>query len=92
MKNTPEIIITHQDGNWTYGHIGGYDFEVKHWPEPSIFGIESGEDAQPGRISKLWITRSRTYGLVAAYDQGWDRLPRSDIEIQITQAIIDRFN
>ena len=87
-----EIIITRQEGNWTFGHIGDYDFEVKHWPEPSAFGIETGEDEQPGRISKLWIARRRTYGVVAAYDRGWDRLPRSDIEIEITQAIIDRFN
>ena len=85
-----EIIITGQKGNWTYGQIGGFDFEVKHWPEPSNFGIEIGDE--PGRISKLWITRHSTYGLVAAYDRGWDRLPRTDNEIEVTQAIIDRFN
>ena len=86
----PEIIITHEDDNWTCGHIGGFDFEVKHWPEPSIFGIESGDE--PGRISKLWIARRGTYGVFAAYDRGWDKLPRTDNEIEITQAIIDRFN
>ena len=86
----PEIIITNEDGNWTFGHIGGFDFEVKHWPEPSIFGIES--DDEPGRISKLWIARRGTYGVIAAYDRGWDKLPRTDNEIEITQVIIDRFN
>ena len=85
-----DIIITKQEGNWTFGHIGGFNFEVKRWPEPSSFGIEQGD--QPGRISKLWIARRTTYGVVASYDRGWDRLPRSDIEIEATQAIIDRFN
>ena len=31
-------------------------------------------------------------GVFAAYDRGWDKLPRTDNEIEITQAIIDRFN
>ena len=85
-----DIIITRHQGNWTSGRIGDYDFEVKHWPEPSSFGIEMGDE--PGRISKLWIARHTTYGVVACYDRGWDRLPRTDSEIEVTQIIIDRFN
>ena len=81
-----EIIITRRDGNWTYGHIGEYDFEVKHWPEPSSFGIEEG------RIIKLWVSRHNAYGEAVTYDRGWDRLPRTQEELDITQAIIDRFN
>ncbi len=85
-----DIIITKTKDNWTFGHIGAYDFEVKHFTEPGSFGIEMGD--QPGRISKLWIGRHSTYGEVAAYDRGWDRLPKTEEEIEITQAIIDRFN
>ena len=81
-----ETIIRKQEGNWTMGSIGGYDFEVKHFDRPSRFGIDEG------RISKLMITRKSTYGTVASYDRGWDKLPRFDVEIEVTQVIIDRFN
>lgn len=85
-----EMTITRHTGNWTFGRIGEYDFEVKHWPEASEFGIDM--DGAPGRISKLWIGRRSSYGAVACYDRGWDKLPRSDEEIEITQSVIDRFN
>ena len=85
-----EIRITKHTGNWTFGTIGEYDFEVKHYAEPSEFGIEMNE--QPGRISKLWISRRRTLTTVVSYDRGWDKLPRTEEEIEIVQAIIDRFN
>ena len=85
-----EIRITKHTGNWTFGTIGEYDFEVKHYDEPSEFGIE--EDEEPGRISKLWIGKKSTRSTAARYDRGWDKLPRTDEEIEITQAIIDRFN
>ncbi|MBR6029400.1 MAG: hypothetical protein IKP40_09945 [Clostridia bacterium] len=87
-----EIRITRHTGDWTTGTIGDCAFEVKHYSEPSRFGIETGEFAQPGRISKLWIARRATHGVVAAYDRGWDRLPHSQEEVEITQALIDRFN
>ena len=84
---TPEdIIITRQEGAWTYGRIGGFDFEVKHFDQPSVFGIDEG------RISKLWIASRVSYRTVASYDRGWDKLPRFDNEIEATQAVIDRFN
>ncbi len=62
-------IITKQRGNWTFGHIGPFRFEVKRFDEPSVFGIDGG------RISKLWLTWKDSYGTVAAYDRGWDKLP-----------------
>ena len=80
------ITITHQDGNWTFGRIGGYDFEIKHFEKPSKFGIDEG------RISKLRISDRVSYRTIAAYDRGWDVLPRSDNEITAATAIIDRFN
>lgn len=81
-----DISIRKREGNWTYGTIGGFDFEVKHFKNPSEFGIDDG------RISKLWISRRGTYGAVACYDRGWDKLPRFDQEIEVTQLIIDKFN
>lgn len=79
-----EIKITKRDGNWSIGTVGGFSFQIKHWPEGSEFGINEG------RISKLWIgIKGKT---VAAYDRGWDRLPVTDNAIKATGAIIDRFN
>ena len=62
-------IIFRQDGDWTTGHIGPFSFEVKHSGEPSRFGIDAG------RISRLWLSWKDSYGIVAAFDRGWDRLP-----------------
>ena len=84
------ITITRRSGAWTFGTIGGYDFEVKHFAKASPYGIET--DGEPGRISKLWITRRGTYGTVAAYDRGWYKLPTGDNEIEATMAIIERYN
>ena len=64
-----EPIITKHSGNWTFGHIGPFRFEVKHYVEPSVFGIDEG------RISKLWLGWAHSYGTVAAFDRGWDKLP-----------------
>ena len=81
-----DITITRTDGNWTFGHIGGFDFKVKHYAQPSAFGIDEG------RISKLWMGSRISYRAIAAYDRGWDVLPRFLGEIEATQAVIDRFN
>ena len=89
MKDT-EITVTRVEGNWIFGAIGEYRYEVKCWSEPSSFGIEMG--GKPGCISKLRVTRAHTYGCVAAYDRGWDRLPRGEEEQEVVQAIIDAYN
>ena len=49
-------------------------------------------DGEPGRISKLWVTRARTFGTVCAYDRGWDKLPRNEVDQDACAAIIERFN
>ena len=85
-----EIMIMKSYGNWVEGRSGEYGFAVKCFDRPSEYGIE--QDGEPGRISKLWIDRPKTYGCVACYDRGWDKLPRTDEEIEATQAVIDRFN
>ncbi len=84
------IGITKREGNWTFGTIDGYDFEVKHYDEPSEFGIE--QEDEPGRISKLWIGRRSCRSCIACYDRGWDKLPCTAAELEITQAVIDLFN
>ena len=81
-----DIIITRQEGAWVFGRVGGFDFEVKRFDQPSVFGIDEG------RISKLWIASRVSYRAIATYDRGWDRLPRFDNEIEATQVVIDRFN
>lgn len=63
------INITGQRGNWTFGTIGPFSFEIKHFDEPSRFGIDEG------RISKLWLIWKDTFGCVATFDRGWDKLP-----------------
>lgn len=90
MTQNAEITITRLEGNWAFGRIGEYDFQVKHFANPSEFGIEM--DEEPGRISKLWVARHTTFSTIANYDRGWDKLPRSQEEIDAVQAIIDRFN
>lgn len=66
---------TKHSGNWTSGHIGPFRFEIKHYEEPSVFGIDEG------RISKLWLAWKDSYGTVgsgpsaARFDRGWDKLP-----------------
>ena len=45
-----EPIITKHSGNWTSGLIGPFRFEIKHYDQPSVFGIDEG------RISKLWLS------------------------------------
>ena len=83
------ITITKAHGNWTFGTVGGYEFQAKHFDETSEFGIEDA-DGNPGRISKLWI--SRRGRCAASYDRGWDKLPETDNEIEAASAVIDRFN
>lgn len=54
--------------NWTSGRatVNGrqYGFEVKHYEEPSKFGINGG------RISKLFLRETGT-GNIIQYDRGW---------------------
>ena len=80
------ITITSHDGAWTIGKIGSYRFEIKHFDKPSEWGIDEG------KISKLDIRKPGAATPIAAYDRGWDILPTSDNEPDITQAIIDKFN
>ena len=64
-------IITKRVGNWTRGYIGPFRFEIKHFDEPSVFGINEG------RISKLWLKQKDGFQIAAAYERGWDKRPET---------------
>ena len=83
-----EIRVTRTRGNWTFGTLGEYRFEVKHFSEPSQWGLDFDEG--PGRISKLWVTRG--YTTVCSYDRGWDKLPTCAEDQDACAAIIHAFN
>lgn len=73
---------------WTKGteKINGqtYYYEVKHYEEPSEYGINGG------RISKLYISSGDA--CTANYDRGWDRLPADEATAHIYNKLIWRFN
>ena len=81
-----EPIITKRNGNWTSGHIGPFQFEIKHFDQPSQFGIDGG------RISKLWLAWIESYGVVANYDRGWDVLPGFDEAWDAVDALCTLWN
>ena len=83
-----ELKVTKTKGNWTFGTLGEYRFEVKHFSEPSEWGLEW--EGTAGRISKLWVTRG--YSTVCAYDRGWDKLPYFEEDQDACAEIIRRFN
>lgn len=83
-----EIRVTSTRGNWTFGTLGEYRFEVKHFAEPSQWGLDFDEG--PGRISKLWVACG--YTTVCSYDRGWDKLPTCDEDQDACAAIIHAFN
>ena len=66
-----EPIITKRVGNWTRGYIGPFRFEIKHFDEPSVSGINAG------RISKLWLKPKDGFEIAAAYERGWDKRPET---------------
>ena len=76
-----EITLNHgmrtKDG-WTKGVAVAdgttYDFQVKHYDEPSEFGIGGG------RVSKLWLRRWGEPQAVLNYDRGWDIEPDENDE------------
>lgn len=80
-------IIDVDDDRWLIGRIGPYRFEIKHYEQPSTFGIDGG------RISKMRLTWKDKHGLVAAYDRGdWDKLPETDEAKQALEIIYKHWN
>lgn len=70
---------------WKKGTINGFDYCVKHFEEPSQFGICGG------RISKLEI-RKDGY-IYVNYDRGWDvkELGTNDV-IDVYNYLIEKYN
>ena len=73
-------------GNGTFytGTIDGCEFQAKVYDLPSNFGINEG------RVSKL-LLRSTDGSPFAAYDRGWDILPRTQEQLDMLQAVLDHF-
>ena len=92
MQKTIDIVLdvkpTGRD-HWTrvFATIDGIGFkaEIKHYDEPSQFGINGG------KISKMNISRGANR-CVAAYDRGWCKKPNGRRNVAFYQALIERFN
>lgn len=69
---------------WTKGKIDGFNYQVKHFDEGSVFGIDEG------KISKLWIAKDGK--TVANYDRGWDILPTDPKVEKVYNELVKRFN
>lgn len=93
MENTPILYRTdYIDEYWKtlFFSCNGakYACEIKHFPEPSIFGIGGW-----GKISKMFLTRlpdrSGAFDFsscLIVYDRGWSTKPRT----QAAKAIFNR--
>ena len=75
-----KIKITHTEGNWQFGTIGGIKFYVQVFDEPSGYGINDG------RISRLWIDG------MANYDRGWDNTPTTPKAKQRVKELLEHFD
>lgn len=69
---------------WTEIKTGKFECQVKHYEEPSQYGIKDG------RISKLAIRRG--YEWVLNYDRGWDIRPKDEATKAVYEALLKRFN
>ena len=69
---------------WTVTKINGFDVEIKHFPEGSVYGINEG------RISKLWISKDGK--CFANYDRGWDLQPTDPEAVAVYHEIIKKYN
>ena len=79
------------DTNWTRGTATlqngrRFIFDIKHFKEPSSFGIEEG------RISKLFIMTEVRRSTVALYDRGWDVRPKSPDVRAVYKTLLARYN
>lgn len=59
-------------------------FWVKHFEQPSEFGIDAG------RISKLFIEINGI--LTCSYDRGWDVKPEDELAKEVLATLIAKYN
>lgn len=68
----------------TKGTMNGFEYQVKHFDEGSIYGIDEG------KISKLWIAKNgKEY---ANYDRGWDTIPTDPEAKKVLDYLIKKYN
>lgn len=72
---------------WTTGEMFGIYYEVKHFKEGSVFGINEG------RVSKLYMKR-RNGNVFCCYDRGWGIEPDpKDVEAySLYKMLLNSFN
>ena len=84
------IKIIKHNGNWTVckAKYEGkyYNIEIKHFEEPSKFGIKKG------RISKMCVRKDGKSAFCLNYDRGWDIRPRSKAAKAIYEEIVAMYN
>ena len=89
IENGPRNDLGWTTGTATSDGIA-YDFQVKHYDEPSVFGINHG------RISKLWLRRQGETRAVLSFDRGWERgyslKGKGEAVSAIYEALIAKFN
>ncbi len=73
---------------WTKGRMqigkNTVRWEVKHFDEGSIFGINEG------RISKLWIAINGEPEVM--YERGWCQKPKSAIAKKVFKQLMEKYN
>ena len=69
---------------WDKGLSNGYEWEVKHFDEDSVFGIDEG------KISKLFIYKDEE--TVVAYDREWLKKPATKAVKELYNQLVAKFN
>ena len=69
---------------WTQLIINGFKVTLKHFEEPSEYGINGG------RISKLDIRKNNK--CLLNFDRGWDIKPTDKDSIAIFNKVLKQFN
>lgn len=78
------IKINYERDQWISGTCEGFRFHVKSHDLPSKHGIDNG------KISKLELWDDG-YNCVN-FSREWDICPENDLEQNVVQQLIDRFN
>ena len=69
---------------WKNGKIDNFEYWVKSYDEPSIYGIDEG------RISKLTVKRDGRE--IMNFDRGWDTEPKTDTDREVLAKILAKYN
>ncbi len=84
------IKVLRHDGAWTIARAKVenrfFEINVKHFEEPSRFGIRSG------RVSKLWIREEGKTEADVSYDRGWDIRPKTKAAKAVMNEILAMYN